>query len=132
MSGIYVASRVVHAPLWLDYRDRQGFRVISSWIDEAGEGQTKNFTELWDRVCAEIKRCRALVFYAQGVQDFPFKGALVEVGVALAFDKPVYVCLKDVMLEGRTMRPVGSWIAHRNVHRNATLDAAMYFAEVRA
>lgn len=121
---IYVASRVVRAPVWRRYREK-GYPIISSWIDEAGAGETKCFAELWDRIRSEIERSAALVFYADGLDDFPFKGALVEAGIALALGKPVFVCLKDVELEGRTMRPIGSWVLARNVTLCETLDEAL-------
>jgi hypothetical protein len=128
---IYVASRVLHADLWKSLRE-PGAHIIATWIDEAGEGETADFVELWQRIRGEIASCDVLVFYAAGVQDFPFKGALVEVGMALALGKPVYAALEDVMLDGRTMRPVGSWLLDRNVRRFDTLEDAMREAAVGA
>jgi hypothetical protein len=122
--GIYVASRVVRAPVWKAYRER-GIPIVSTWIDEAGDGETGDFGELWQRIRTEIQRSRALVFYAAGVQDFPFKGALVEIGMALAMGKRVYAFLDDVMLDGRTMRPAGSWVLDRNVALCDSLDEAI-------
>jgi hypothetical protein len=123
--GIYVASRVKHAPIWLDYRDRKRWPIVSTWIDEAGDGETADFGELWQRIRAEIWRSKVLVFYADGNEDFPFKGALVEVGMALAMGKPVFAVLDRVMIEGRTMRPVGSWLRDRNVRKFELLPQAM-------
>jgi hypothetical protein len=123
--GIYVASRVKHAPIWLDYRDRKRWPIVSTWIDEAGDGETADFGELWQRIRAEIGRSKVLVFYADGNEDFPFKGALVEVGMALAMGKPVFAVLDRVMIEGRTMRPVGSWLRDRNVRKFELLPQAM-------
>lgn len=98
--------------MWRAYR-AQGANIISTWIDEAGPGQTASFVELWDRIHGEIRRCDRLVFYAETLHDFPLKGALVEVGIALGMGKPVWVVLgKDVPLDSRTHRPVGSWIEH--------------------
>ena len=125
MRGIYVASRVVRAPLWRKLRDVIGYPIISTWIDEDGEGETASFAELWERVRREIQSCKALVFYAHGVEDFPFKGALVEVGIAFAFDKPVFVCINDVMLDGRTLRPLGSWALDSRVTMCDTLEQAL-------
>jgi hypothetical protein len=126
-SGLYVASRVKQAEVWKAYRAR-GWKINASWIDEAGEGETADFGELWDRIRGEIARSYALVFYAAGVDDFPVKGALVEVGMALAMGKPVIAALENVMLDGRTMRPVGSWLLDRNVVRCDTLEEAMDIA----
>lgn len=127
LSGIYVASRVKQAEVWKAYRAR-GWKINASWIDEAGEGETADFGDLWERIRGEIARSHTLVFYAAGVEDFPFKGALVEVGMALAMGKPVLVALENVTLDGRTMRPVGSWLLDRKVQRFDTLEEAMDIA----
>lgn len=122
--GIYVASRVKHAEIWKSYR-AYGWPITATWIDEAGEGETADFGDLWERIWDEIYSSDCLVLYAAGMEDFPFKGALVEVGMALAMRKRVLVALEDVTLEGRTMRPVGSWLFHRNVIRYDTLKETM-------
>lgn len=119
---IYIASRVRHAPMWRGIAEQR--RVSSSWIYEAEEGQTEDFGFLWKRIEAEVWNSAWLLFYAES-EDFPLKGALVEVGMALAWQKPVVVCLPGVELEGRTMRPVGSWIKHPNVTVVDSFAAAM-------
>jgi hypothetical protein len=123
LAGIYVASRVKHAAMWKQYRDA-GTPIIASWIDEAGEGETVDFGELWQRIREEIGRSKALIFYAERGDD-PWKGALVEVGVALALGKPVYVVLHGIVPEGRTLRPIGSWLLDRNVKVWEELDDAL-------
>jgi hypothetical protein len=123
--GIYVASRTYHADMWKEWRTK-GFNIISSWIDEASEGETDSFHELWERIATEVSQARALVFYARW-QDFPLKGAFVEVGMAF-MNKPIIVCLPGVDLEGRTMRPVGSWMLHESVTRVDNVKEALYAA----
>ena len=110
--GIYVASRASipeRSEMWREYRT-YGYDIISTWIDEAGEGETENFEELWYRISGEIFNCKYFILYAKK-EDFPLKGALVEIGMALAHYKPVIVVL-PFEPEGRTLRPVGSWIKH--------------------
>lgn len=119
---LYVASRTNRAELWRTYRDRDGVPIISSWIDEAGEGETNDFSELWQRIQREIAYSCGLLFYAN-TADAPWKGAFVEVGMALALGKPVGVVVAGE-LEGRTMRPVGSWILDKRVTRYQTLGHA--------
>lgn len=125
--GFYVASRSSKAPLWLEMRER-GLPIISSWIDEAGEGDTADFGELWARIEGEIRDCDALIFYAEDESDFPFKGALVEVGMALAFGKRVFASVGSTPLSGRTLRPVGSWVRHPRVTLWPTLGIAVQAA----
>ena len=123
--GIYVASRasIPERPaLWRALRDN-GWPITSTWIDEAGEGETANMTELWRRIHAEISRSAGVLLYARK-EDFPLKGALVECGIAIGMGKPVAMVLGDVQLEPRTMKPIGSWVAHPLVSRYQTIDEA--------
>lgn len=112
---IYVASRASNPErpqMWRNLR-ATGARIISTWIDESGSGLS-NYTELWVRIVNEIRSCDRLVFYAEP-QDLPVKGALVEVGIALALNIPVCVLGKHIELERATFRPIGSWVAHPGV-----------------
>lgn len=86
-TGIYVASKTQHAPKWLALR-AEGINVTSSWIDEAGEGQTASWPDLWDRIFREIKQSDALLFY--GEEGETQKGALVEIGAAMMSGIPVF------------------------------------------
>lgn len=124
--GIYVASRASlpeRSAMWRRHREC-GALINSTWIDEAGEGETGDFSELWIRITAEISRSEMLVLYAEP-DDFPLKGALIEVGIALGHGIPVRVVLPGVILDGRTSRPVGSWIQHPLVSRFDTVVAAL-------
>lgn len=123
---VYVASRasVPSRPaMWKTLR-RLGWQISSTWIDEAGEGETSDFGELWARIEKEISASDGLILYAE-VGDFPLKGALVEVGMALAMKKPVAIVLGGgLSLELRTLRPLGSWAAHPFCSIFDNLDSA--------
>lgn len=125
-SPVYVASRAsvpARSAMWRELRSA-GWNITSSWIDEAGEGETEDFTELWDRIMREIAAADKLVLYAEQ-SDFPLKGAIVEAGIALGMGKPVVVCLPGVLLSTRTKRPIGSWVSHRGVVRIDSIEEAM-------
>lgn len=126
MPGIYIASRASlpeRAAKWRALR-AAGVPIISSWIDEDGEGATGDFCELWARIGREVTCASALILYAEP-DDFPLKGALIEVGMALASGVPVIAVLPGVELEPRSMRPVGSWLAHPLVSRASTVEEAI-------
>ena len=109
---IYVASRasVPERPaMWRRFRD-QGCNIVSSWIDQADVQETADYADLWLRVTREIHSATRLVLYAEP-DDFPLKGALVEVGIALGSAVPVYVVAPGVVIEP-SYRPIGSWLAH--------------------
>lgn len=83
---IYVASRSCHAQMWRDYR-ANGFNIVSTWIDEAGEGETPDHADLMQRCTDEAQVADLCVVYTQ-TDDGPLVGALVEAGAALASGVP--------------------------------------------
>ena len=85
--GIYVASKTAHAFMWQHHR-AIGVPIISTWIDEAGPGESTDLADLWRRCIAEASSAAALVLYRGG--DEVLKGAWAEVGVALASGVPVF------------------------------------------
>lgn len=132
-SGIYVASRASipeRAAMWRALRS-SGHPIISTWIDEDGPGQTADYAELWQRIANEIASARLLVLYAEP-EDFPLKGALTEVGIAIGGSVPVRVVLPGVTMEGRTFRPVGSWIKHPMVTICDTVEEAFSALQIVA
>jgi hypothetical protein len=123
---LYVASRASlpeRSAMWRALRN-DGWRIASTWIDEAGEGETASFADLWHRIEDEIRNSDGLILYAER-EDFPLKGALVEVGIALGMRKPVAVVLAGPpFLETRTLRPVGSWLYHGRCSLFGTVQEA--------
>jgi 8-oxo-dGTP pyrophosphatase MutT (NUDIX family) len=85
--GIYVASKTKHAEMWRTLR-AQGLPVISTWIDEAGAGETGDWQDLWDRCLDEAASAAALVLYVEPGEQL--KGAYAELGAALRAGVPVY------------------------------------------
>lgn len=86
--GIYIASKTKHADRWRFLRDKVGEPIISTWIDEAGVGQTADFNDLWQRCLREATTCQVLIVYRE--PEDVLKGAWVEMGAALAAGVPVY------------------------------------------
>jgi hypothetical protein len=113
-SGIYIASKTRHAAKWRALRD-SGVPIISTWIDEAGVGETKCFENLWERCIGEPRRAAALIVYAEDGDEL--KGALVEVGAALASETPVYVVGK--------VEPLKTARNHRLVTEVESLETAL-------
>lgn len=125
MSGIYTASRTRHAAKWIEAREN-GVPIISTWIDESGEGQTACFADLWQRCVDEAGYADALVLYREG--DEPLKGALVEVGAALWAGVPVFA----VGFDGPDNLKTFSFLNHPKVTRCECLEEAFLLAREEA
>lgn len=86
-NGIYIASKVKHADRWRFLRDKLGYPIISTWIDEAGEGQSKDLGDLWQRCITEASSAKVLVVNRELGETL--KGAWIEMGAALAVGVPI-------------------------------------------
>lgn len=82
-----MASKTAHAPRWRQLRAK-GWPIISTWIDEAGKGETACFTDLWRRCVEEASNADCLIICRE--PDEVLKGAFIEAGAALAAGIPVY------------------------------------------
>lgn len=102
VDGWYIASRTRHAPRWRALRDSSGVRVLSSWIDEAGPGQTQDWADLWARCEREAVSARVFVLFIEE-GDTDLRGALAEVGMRLAAGLPVYYVSRDCSI-GKGLR----------------------------
>jgi hypothetical protein len=106
---IYIASRTRHAAKWRNLR-RAGYPIISSWIDTAGI-ESEDWCDAWHRCFEEVARADGLVVYAQE-DDQILRGALIEVGVALAEGVPVISVGAEKWLPGlvesRRVKSAGS------------------------
>lgn len=80
--GIYIASKTAHASRWRVLRDTVGEPIISTWIDEAGEGESGDLADLWRRCIAEASNAEILILYREPGEVL--KGGWVELGAALA------------------------------------------------
>lgn len=126
---VYVASKTRHAAMWQAFRrgttvpdpNNPGkdflvppWRIRSSWIDEAGQGESEMHgpNALWPRIQEEIMMSHGLVFYADRSDFGTLKGAFIEAGMAMMAGMPVVVWIPGVDLEERSYRPLGSWVTH--------------------
>lgn len=110
---VHVASRSTYGQIWRSFRERYPeIRVLSTWIDESGPGETDDMADLWTRCIDEARAADYLI--ALHIEGDTWKGAFVQIGAALASGA-------EVILVGY---PPGSWVAHPNVRRAYSLDAA--------
>ncbi len=126
--GIYIASRASlpeRSAAWRQLRDADGWKITCTWIDEAGVGESSDLGLLWVRIEAEIASSGYLILYVEP-EDFPLKGALIEVGMALAHRLPIRVVAPGVVLDPTSFRPLGSWVRHPLVRFCHTMEEALH------
>lgn len=109
---IYVASRSELGPMWRQLQN-DGHPINSTWIHESGPGETSDISDLWMRCIREASEADVLIAYHR--PGDVWKGALVEIGAALAHGRPIYV-VGD---------PPGSWVNHPNVTRAPDVASAL-------
>jgi hypothetical protein len=86
--GVYIASKTKHADRWRFLRDKVGLPIISTWIDEAGAGESHDLSDLWDRCIREASTAQHLILYRE--PDEVLKGGWIELGAALASGVTVF------------------------------------------
>ncbi len=86
-SGIYIASKAKHGTRWQALR-ASGVPIVSTWIDESGEGQTSDWGDLWARSVREASTASAFVMYVEPGETH--RGSLVEIGAAILAGVPVF------------------------------------------
>lgn len=118
--GIYFASKVIHSDKWRRLRNA-GVPTASTWIDEAGEGQTADYAELSERCLREIAGAEFLLLYCEPGELL--KGALLEAGAALAVGTPVRL-VGDCPSLSRVFRKHPLWREFSSVDDAIALRAA--------
>lgn len=83
---IYIASKTAHADKWKALRDA-GARIISTWIDEVGDGESADLSDLAWRCIEEAVTADLLIIYRE--RGEVLEGAFIEAGAALACGTPV-------------------------------------------
>lgn len=87
--GIYIASKTRHAHRWRLLRNKIGYPICSTWIDEAEPGQSDDLSDLWLRCIHEASSADLLIICREP-DDAPLKGAWIELGAALSNGVPVF------------------------------------------
>lgn len=82
---VYIASKVKYAKIWKKITDVE---IVSRWIHEAGPGES-NLQELAEKCILDVGRSDLLVLYCE--PGDLLKGALIEMGAAIALNIPVIV-----------------------------------------
>lgn len=107
MKYFYVSSKLKHRDIWRN----SNLPMTSTWIDGEELFDTEDLNLMWQKYIDEVNACDELVLIYKDGETL--KGCLIEIGAALAFDKPV-----NIIYDGNPayMREsVGTWIYHKNI-----------------
>ena len=87
---VYTAGKIWHAPKFQALRS-DGYGVNARWIDLDDDCDiVKNRKDLLWQICFEdVRDCDFVLLYCEDMSEEQ-RGALVEIGMAYGFDKPVY------------------------------------------
>ena len=88
---VYTAGKIWHAPKFQYLRDVLGYDVNARWIDHEDSNWIvrKRKDILWQICYEDVRDCDFVLLYCEDMSEEQ-RGALVEIGMAYAFGKPVY------------------------------------------
>ena len=88
---VYTAGKIWHAPKFQYLRDVLGYDVNARWIDleDSNWIVRKRKDILWQICYEDVRDCDFVLLYCEDMSEEQ-RGALVEIGMAYGFDKPVY------------------------------------------
>ena len=88
---VYTAGKIWHAPKFQYLRDVLGYDVNARWIDLDDNNWIvrKRKDILWQICYEDVRDCDFVLLYCEDISEEQ-RGALVEIGMAYAFQKPVY------------------------------------------
>ena len=88
---VYTAGKIWHAPKFQYLRDVLGYDVNARWIDlEDSNWIVRTRKDILWQICYEdVRDCDFVLLYSEDMSEEQ-RGALVEIGMAYAFGKPVY------------------------------------------
>lgn len=124
MKRVYLASKLEHEPLLHDFRVslRADVIVVSRWLDMTSfekKGTPADFVWCWLVDENDVRKCDILVVF--GKTEDQLRGALVEVGMAIALGKLV-IAVGDC-------KSYGSWQYHPQVIRVDNFSQARQIIE---
>ena len=88
---VYTAGKIWHAPKFQYLRDVLGYDVNARWIDLDDNNWIvrKRKDILWQICYEDVRDCDFVLLYCEDMSEEQ-RGALVEIGMGYAFQKPVY------------------------------------------
>lgn len=128
----YTAGKTWHAPKFKRLRDDFAMPVLSRWIDLGQDSDiVKNRKgDLWEMCREDVSASDFVLLYSENFEEEQ-RGALVEIGMAIALNKPIYAvghCKSIVANEKSdvafTHHSLWTWVPEMNLVRGAFIAYA--------
>jgi len=124
MIRVYGASKLHHAAMWRGICEQSSsFFFHARWLKHnklKTPDTLSNAVSFWLEDEEDVKNCDVLIVYA--IEGDKLRGALIEAGMAIAYNKPVIVVGKHP--------DYGTWQYHPKVHRATDLKHALEIAQI--
>lgn len=121
MLRVYTASKLKHAPMWRSLCATTPYmQAHARWLKHSAMGTPDtpdHAAEFWLQDEQDVRDADAVLVLAEG--DDHLRGALVEAGMAIAYDVPVIVVGKHA--------DYGTWQYHPGVTRMDDLSSALAY-----
>ncbi len=110
---VYVActDNVIGRRSFLQQLTADGARLVDSITDDYLEWRAERFSDSWCLTTTSILRSDRVVVLIEP-DRFPLKTALIELGIAIAYRKPIVVFAPGAALDATLKRRIGSLAAH--------------------
>lgn len=122
MIRVYPSSKVKHAPMWRElHRDAPHVFLNARWIKRAeheSDLKENGFKDLWNECQDDIESADAVLVYAE--DGDVLKGALVEVGMALANGIRVIIIVSE-----HNRLAYGTWVHLDSVEWVTSMEDAL-------
>lgn len=137
MTSFYTAGKVWHNKKFQALREK-GFPVKARWIDLEKDDPIVKFRkdELWKLCLEDVRDSDFVLLYCEDQKEEQ-RGALVEIGMAYAFNKPVYAVGSCDSIKPNEISDVAFthyknwvWLDTNDLEKGA--DIALKFEELKA
>ena len=137
MLTFYTAGKIWHAPKFQALRDELMMPVKARWIDLDNDSDfvANQKGELWNLCYEDVRNSDFVLLYCEDFEEEQ-RGALVEIGMAYGFNKPVYAVGKCKTISPNEISDVAfthfknwTWLNTEKLHVGAMMAMSMEAAK---
>lgn len=111
MLRIYPSSRYTRAQMWIDLAWKHELHIVAQWVTHCkydNMTDTKeNAVKYWPANLRDIQTCDLVLAYAE--EEDVLGGTLIELGAALAYEKPILLVGHNESIRCWRHHPLVTW-----------------------